>query len=88
MNVKTENMTSEMDNDDKDIWRNIFFTLSSGLASKTIQTVTGSEAKPMNAQSDNPQIDIKRLVNFLHTRDMSSRKVNFRFNREKILTII
>ena len=84
MNVKTENINSEMDSDDKDIWRNIFFTLSSGLASKTIQTVTGSEAKPMNAQSDNPQIDIKRLVNFLHTRDMSSRKVNIRFSRDRI----
>ena len=65
---------SLIDGNDKDIWRNIFFTISSGLAAKTIKTVTGSY-EPQNIEDDNPEIDIKRLANFLHTRTLSSRKV-------------
>ena len=66
--------------DDKDIWRNIFFTISSGIAGKTIKTITGNE--PENKIDSNPQIDIKRLVNFLHTRTLSSKKVNIKILHE------
>ena len=79
MSLNAEVLKNNAIDDEKDIWRRIFFTLSSGLAAKTIKTVTGKDeaAQSMNLKSGNPQIDIKRLVHFLHTRDMSSRKVNY-----------
>ena len=81
MSVSAELVRSNAVDDEKDIWRKIFFNISSGLAAKTIKTVTGNDemTHTTGMKSDNPQIDIKRLVHFLHTRDMSSRKVNYRY---------
>ena len=71
--MRDQNTETSDNGDTKDIWRNIFFTISSEIAAKTIKTVTGNE--PENIKHSNPQIDIKRLVNFLHTREYSSKKV-------------
>ena len=61
--------------EEKEMWRQIFFSLSAGIAlKKTPADISYQRSKSMT-DGENPQIDIKRLVNFLHTRDISSKKV-------------
>ena len=56
------------------MWRGIFFSLSSGITPKTVkEDIDGSRNYCTNGKC--PEIDIRRLVDFLHTRDVSSRKV-------------
>ena len=61
-------------NEEKDVWRNIFFSISQRTSQKKlVKNIEGRRTAHM--EGDTPEIDIKRLVDFLHTRDISSKKV-------------
>ena len=62
--------------EEKEMWRQIFFSLSAGIALKKTPTDMAYQRSRSMADGENPQIDIKRLVNFLHTRDISSKRVS------------
>ena len=58
----------------KDMWRKIFLNLSRTSSKRFPNVETDDSTTPIVADST-PEIDIKRLVDFLHTREYSSKKV-------------
>ena len=56
------------------MWRKIFFNLSRTSSKRFPNVETDDSTTPIVADST-PEIDIKRLVDFLHTREYSSKKV-------------
>ena len=59
------------------MWRKIFFSLSrTSTKKKSPVTLEAAENQIIPRGDDTPQIDIKRLVDFLHTREYSSKKVS------------
>ena len=77
--------------EEKEMWRQIFFSLSAGIALKKTPTDISYQRSKSMTDGENPQIDIKRLVNFLHTRDISSkkvRKINVIYSTSVLFSII
>ena len=68
-------MKDDIVGEEKEMWRQIFFSLSAGIALKKTPTDKAYQRSKSMSDGENPQIDIKRLVNFLHTRDISSKRV-------------
>ena len=59
------------------MWRKIFFSLSrTSTKKKSPVALETAENQTIPTGFDTPQIDIKRLVDFLHTREYSSKKVS------------
>ena len=68
----------------KDMWRKIFLNLSRTSSKRFPNVETDDSTTPIVAEST-PEIDIKRLVDFLHTREYSSRKVDKSKNRFNVI---
>ena len=82
MKKRLETNVTEPVDLEKDMWRKIFLNLSRTSSKRFPDVGTDDSTTPIVAEST-PEIDIKRLVDFLHTREYSSRKVKpskHRFN--------
>ena len=82
MKKRLETNVTEPVDLEKDMWRKIFLNLSKTSSRRFPNVEEDDSNTPIVAEST-PEIDIKRLVDFLHTREYSSRKVEqprIRFN--------
>ena len=82
MKTRLEANVTEPVDLEKDMWRKIFLNLSRTSSKRFPNVETDDSTTPIVTEST-PEIDIKRLVDFLHTREYSSRKVEqprIRFN--------
>ena len=74
MRKRQETNATEPVDLEKDMWRKIFLNLSRTSSKRFPNVETDDSTTPIVADST-PEIDIKRLVDFLHTREYSSKKV-------------
>ena len=74
MKKRLETNVTEPVDLEKDMWRKIFLNLSKTSSKRFPNVESDDSTTPIVAEST-PEIDIKRLVDFLHTREYSSRKV-------------
>ena len=74
MRKRQETNATEPVDLEKDMWRKIFLNLSRTSSKRFPDVGTDDSTTPIVADTT-PEIDIKRLVDFLHTREYSSKKV-------------
>ena len=84
MKKRLETNVTEPVDLEKDMWRKIFLNLSKTSSRRYPNVETDDSTTPIVAEST-PEIDIKRLVDFLHTREYSSRKVDKSKNRFNVI---
>ena len=84
MKKRLETNVTEPVDLEKDMWRKIFLNLSKTSSRRFPNVEEDGSTTPIVAEST-PEIDIKRLVDFLHTREYSSRKVEQARNRFNVI---
>ena len=84
MKKRLETNVTEPVDLEKDMWRKIFLNLSKTSSRRFPNVEEDGSTTPIVAEST-PEIDIKRLVDFLHTREYSSRKVEQPRNRFNLI---
>ena len=84
MKKRLETNVTEPVDLEKDMWRKIFLNLSKTSSRRFPNVEEDGSTTPIVAEST-PEIDIKRLVDFLHTREYSSRKVKQPRNRFNVI---
>ena len=84
MKKRLETNVTEPVDLEKDMWRKIFLNLSKTSSRRFPNVEEDGSTTPIVAEST-PEIDIKRLVDFLHTREYSSRKVEQPRNRFNVI---